>query len=349
MRPSESPSVRQLLATRPRAARGSQRLAAVVLGTLATIALVPAPAIASGPAAAAFAPLPISLMWARALAAAQGTQEPQDGSATADAAAKERHALEQLAARVRAAHGAPPEGGVKAFRATIRMDPLRQQEDQVSAVLDVKFLGPGLIRYKFESERNIERGIGMTGSWTKIGEEVEHHGGRTSGDDAQQVQQHLRLAKLYLRFLDPAAIVRGLKQPSAVREGPLKIGRALELRTRIVEGDVDAFPIWARAGASGAAHLTLYVDMATDRLVAVRAVPIGGTEPQPGQVVAIAPDKWQQRQGNELLLPSELVLYTLPKPSRDHGKEQLVPEAKIALTNLDLAPKLGKSDFDPKR
>ncbi|MBL8737795.1 MAG: hypothetical protein JNL12_15285 [Planctomycetes bacterium] len=276
---------------------------------------------------------------------------PSSAPPAADAAARPAD-LEAFAARLDAAHH--PNGAVapiEAFTGTLELHLLDASAEQRGQVdLDVRFLEwrqPGktrvrpLLRYQvLEAGKPIVRGRDRFGPWQLV------QGKPTDLDDRlprdrDECERHTNLARQLLRFLDPAAVVRGLQRPSSVRDEPLLVERSVRVECTTVEGDLAAFPLLRRADDETAVHVKVFVTKAEGRLLAVDAWPVhdGQIEPTRGERVLLL--DLHERDG--VLVPREV-----KHLFRDEaGKLRL--QTRGVLTKLSLRPVLGADDFDRTR
>lgn len=258
---------------------------------------------------------------------------------------------EALAARVDAAHhpnGAVPE--VTAFRTQLLLELLDRDESGGEVELQVQFLAwrqsdddrvRPLIRYQVdEAGTPIVRGRDRNGPWQLFQGEPQSLRKAQFADDLAACERHTNLARQLLRFLDPAAVLRSLAQPSTVREEELRLQRR-PVRCLTIEGDLAAFPLLQQAGEDAPVRLKVFVDKGTNRVLAIEASPLTDGVPVAAQLEQVQLHDLHEQDG--LLVPRSLV-HLFQKPNG-----QLAPQTRATLTALSLRPELAAPDFDRSR
>lgn len=276
---------------------------------------------------------------------------PSSTPAAADTSARPAD-LEAFAARLDTAHH--PNGAVlpiAAFTCALELHLLDASAEQRGQVdLDVRFLEwqqPGktrvrpLLRYQvLEAGKPIVRGRDRFGPWQLVQGKPTDLDDRLP-QDRDECERHTNLARQLLRFLDPAAVVRGLQRPSAVRDEPLLVERSVRIECTTVEGDLATFPLLRQTDDETAVHVKVFATKAEGRLLAVDAWPLrdGKIEPARGERVLLL--DLHERDG--VLVPREV-----KHLFRDEaGKLRL--QTRAVLTRLSLRPTLGVDDFDRTR
>src|SRR5436190_12401991 len=222
----------------------------------------------------------------------------QDPPAGGDQRAAIPKDLEQLAARVDAAHHPKgPRPPVTSFRGSLLIRS-NQEEQRGQAELDVRFLlwhrtadrVRPLIRYRVgDSAQHIERGLDRNGPWAIVDGAARDLDSKELATDRAALNSHLTLARQLLRFLDPGAVLRSLQKPEAIVTAPLRFGREPEqIDCLVAHGELPGFPVASRGGEDTAVRAAIYVEAATGIVVAVHVTPLD-QEPGPGKPVPPAP------------------------------------------------------------
>jgi len=285
-------------------------------------------------------------------AAPPADERPTATNQAPEAAASRAQDLEAFGKRLDAAHH--PNGAVapiEAFTGALELHLLDASAEQRGQVdLDVRFLEwrqPGktrvrpLLRYQvLEAGKPIVRGRDRYGPWQLVQGKPTDLDDRLA-QDRDECERHTNLARQLLRFLDPAAVVRGLERPSAVRDEPLLVERGVRVECTTIEGDLAAFPLLRQADDGTAVHVKVFATKAEGRLLAIDAWPQrdGVVEPTRGERVLLL--DLHERDG--VLVPREV-----KHLFRDEaGKLRL--QTRAVLTKLSLRPTLGVDDFDRTR
>lgn len=258
--------------------------------------------------------------------------------------------LEQLAAKVEAAHkiGAVQEA-VTAFAATILMQELaRSQEHRVDAELDVKFREwkqPDgrpwpLFRYHvLDTATKVEQGRDRIDFWGLVEGKAIDLTGKDYEKDRNDCRRYLKLAQQMVQFLDPATVLRGLKNPSTIALEELKLGRApSQLACFTVSGDLDSFPLRHAAGDNAAVRIKAYVDRDRGRLVALDVQ----SRDADGKLAATG----ERLQFGEHAAAAGRVVPHLITHYDFVGDEQPRAQLKMTITTLRLGAELRAEDFD---
>lgn len=285
-------------------------------------------------------------------AAPGDAERPAPASPTSAGTASRATDLEAFVQRLDAAHHPNgPVAPIEAFTGALELHLLDASAEQRGQVdLDVRFLEwrqPGksrvrpLLRYQvLEAGKPIVRGRDRFGPWQLVQGKPTDLDDRLS-QDRDECERHTNLARQLLRFLDPAAVVRGLQRPSSVRDEPLLIERGVRVECTTIEGDLAAFPLLRQADDETAVHVKVFATKAEGRLLAVDAWPLrdGKVEPTRGERVLLL--DLHERDG--VLVPREV-----KHLFRDEaGKLRL--QTRAVLTKLSLRPTLGVDDFDRTR
>lgn len=217
------------------------------------------------------------------------------------------------------------------------------EQDGEPANIDVRlvalFMQPDLLRYEVEEEgRGIERGVDARGAWAKTNEGRGAYplAGREFASERAEVRRHVRLARQLLRFLDPAASLRTLRDPDPVEDRELRIGRLPSRDCRYVAGTIEDFPMFTSDGDSERVRLGVWTEHGL--VAAVEATPLGEDGEPAGASELVVLDDYADYDG--LAAPSHLTVYRVGDAPR---RPELL--AKIAITDLDLAPELRAESF----
>ena len=274
----------------------------------------------------------VSSLRAQVPATEQG--EPKPGTPSAG-----RDGVRELIDNLTAAHrGGSAPAAIDAFAAQLVLIPERQGEDRLKAELEVRFQLKGmLIRYKAdEGDKLLERGRDKKGPWARIDRELINLNKKEYSDDRNRLKQDIRLARQLVQFLDPGALARSLGESAVVADGKMpKIGTPV----RTLSGTVDSFPLYATAGQQHRAHVKLYIDPESNRLIAVQATPVAKSGTPPTAAAGEFYHLLEHQTQDGLVLPTKVVLYQVVR-----GEPQV--QAKVQLWQLDLAPKLTAAQFD---
>jgi hypothetical protein len=301
-------------------------------------------AAAATPAPAAALPRPVSrfatfLCWATVAAAQQ--QQPPD--------------LEQLAARVDAAHRTDPRAEpVVSFASDLSLYNVAADADKVEVELSVKFLDwrdgerrRPMIRYKLiDNARAVEAGRDRVDYWMQMEGRVQDLGQKEMQTDREDLRRNLKLAQQMLRFLEPGTVLRGLASPSPVRAGPLRLGRTEPVECWTVSGDLPSFPLRQHAGEDARVRATVWVGKDGERagrLLALEVTPLDAEgRPQAGKGEFLS---FGEHQVVGLrLVPMRIEHFAVTAAGRREA--QMV----VTLTTLQLGTPLKPEDFDrPKQ
>jgi hypothetical protein len=224
--------------------------------------------------------------------------------------------LDALAKQLAAAHGLAADATeVKSFRAEVHLEP--RQGESLGIDVNVDFLAPRALRCRvIEKGVRAERGFDpKLGAWALSGDEVVKLQGPEHNAEADQVARELRLCQQMVRFLNPGRFLGALTDPAPVRHADLEITARLRYPScTVIEGTLASFPTYA-LGTDGRARVTLYLDPATRRLLAVQALPLGDGD-KPGDLAElILLGDYSDKPG--LWLPTKLSVYRLAGPGRE--------------------------------
>ena len=294
---------------------------------------------------------------ALAFVAVVSGQDPAPAPAAAPA-----NDLLALAARVDAAHR--PDGpvpAVTAFTATVELKVIDKNAPEGGDVdLDVAFMAwkpegrdreLPLIKYEVRGgNAPIARGRDRVGYWQTFQGEAKDLRGAEFEQDLAACKKHTNLARQLVRFLDPAAIMRSLVDPSPVRaedlsfhpgEGPGPRVRGAKTPCLVVEGRLPSFPLLQQGGDDAPVLLRVFVSKATSRLLAVEAVPIANGKPQLDRMERV--HLLELKADSGLLVPRMLEhLFATPAGA-------LQAKSRVHL-RLELRPAVRVEDFDrPKK
>ena len=279
------------------------------------------------------------------IATAQAPEAPEG-----DASGPRSPSVEELATRVAAAHRPDgPTAKVEAFRCALEMHLYDVTQDQGGqADLEVMFRNwrregstrvRTLIRYEVKGgeQRNV-LGCDRHGPWLlHQGKPVDLDGAEFV-EDLARFQENTNLARQLVRFLSPGEVLRSLQQPAPIVKKPLQLGRDLAVPCWAVRGTLDEFPMMQNAGKEAPARLEIYIDAATDRLLAVDVWPLHGKQVDLTRGERIVLHDLAKDSG--LLVPHRLDhLWRDPK-----GKLRL--HSRVQINTLELNPDLTVADFD---
>jgi len=286
---------------------------------------------------------PLAILAATAIAQTPAATLPED--------------LRDLAERVdKAHHPDGPVPPVRSFRSTVTMHVIDVGAPERGAVeLEVQYLAwkPAgrdrdvpLLKYRVRDATPIERGRDRDGYWQLFQDEAKDLRGAEFEQDLEACKKHLNLARQLVRFLDPAAILRSFAEPSAVREeelpyhpgeGPGPRARHTKTPCLVVEGSLPSFPQLQQGGDDAPARLRVFVSKATNRLLAVEAMPIVNGAPDPTNMERI--NLLDPKADGGLLVPGMLEhFFTAPD-----GKLHIKSRVHFA---LQLGAELRVEDFD---
>ena len=254
-----------------------------------------------------------------------------------------------LARQVGGAHRPDgPTAKVEAFTCQLELHLLDVSEKNGGqANLEVDFLQQAreapkkprtFIRYKVRGvDRAIRRGFDRFGPWHIQQGKPADLTAAGAQRDLESLREHTNLARQLLRFLSPEAVIGSLEAPTQVSHEELRIGRK-SAAVYGISGRLPAFPWMQRAGSDAPAHVTIYVDKSSKRLLGIDAWPVkdGVTDRSRGERILLS--DLQLRDG--LLIPRTL-RYLWRNAA---GKLRSHSTAKII--TLDLSPKLDVKHFD---
>ena len=258
--------------------------------------------------------------------ASEGRAEP--------APAAQDPAFAELVAAVRRAHGGGDREATRSSEAALRMTTLREDEDSIEIALTAQFLAPRMLRYRVdEASETLERGFDDRGPWALVGDEVVNLSDKDFAEDRAEVRKQVRLARQLLGFLDPAKLLESLRDVAGPRPESLTIGRKQHFDCSVVDGRVDAFPLFAPPDPERPeppCALRLWIEADSQRLLAVRATAIGddGAEHDgPGEFLLLR-DYATQRG---IAVPTRLTVFDGLPPKGE-------PVLSITIRSIDLAP-----------
>ena len=173
---------------------------------------------------------------------------------------------------------------------------------------------------------------------------------REMANDREHCRRNIKLARQLIQFLDPAAVLRSLAEPSAVQDEELPVAdtdraaKALgrphaRVPCRTVGGRLAGFPLRQQSGDDVPVLAKVFVSRDDHRLEALEVRPVGAD----GKPVA---------GGGEFLLFSDYQLLAgrlVPMQVRHFaidadGKRQL--QMSVDIVKLDLDAKLTAESFD---
>ncbi|HLQ36543.1 MAG TPA: hypothetical protein VK348_01990 [Planctomycetota bacterium] len=261
--------------------------------------------------------------------------------------------LQRLADRLDAVHR--PAGKaqpIESFAAALVMEEVAAEEQRFQVELKAQFLDwrepgkdrpKGLIRYTLAgTDRHVERGRDQDGFWLWNNGAVVSMPNKDFTTDYDAVQRDVRLARQLLRFLDPAAVLRSLQNPTPVREEPLKVGRYEPQPCLVVSGRLATFPLLHAAGDDHAVQLTVYVDRDRGQLAAILTLPLdpqGVPLQEQGEFIRFD----DQRAVTGVLLPHKLEYSTVDAEGKRHK------QLEVRITTITLGPALRAEDFDRQK
>ncbi len=250
-----------------------------------------------------------------------------------------------LVADVRRAHHTEAGRRPTSFAGTIGVTSIAPDADSIAVQLEIRFRLPDRIRYCVdEGGRRLERGRDANGGWVWLGAEYEPQslGKAEYEGDREELKRHIAIAAQLLRLLDPAAVVESLAGNSAdepvLDRETFELGRDQAIACRTIAGTVAGMPMYLAGGDSGRAHLKLWIDAASHRLIAVRTMPLNehGRIGPAGELVVMP--EHADRDG--VLLP---VLLHFAKVTPGEPNQPLV---QVRLRQLELDPALPDERFD---
>ncbi len=226
------------------------------------------------------------------------------------------------------------------FKAFLQITPTGKKDDRITILLRIKFLLPGMIRYlTSETGQEIQRGWDQNGPWARIGkdDDIADLRERHYRQDRDQLRRELALARLLLRFMDPATVLTELENPTPVSEDQLKIGRTKAIRAYMVTGQLATYPFYSDTGNTHPAKVGVWIDVTSKRLIAVSAYPIdkSGKQAAAGEFLLLS--KHKTRAG--IQIPSQLDVYSL-------GPQGRTPLVRMELASLELTTPLTVKDFN---
>lgn len=282
--------------------------------------------------------LPLAIAAFAAATAAQGEQIPVAGG------------LEGLAARVDAAHRPDgPTPAVTALRGTVELHYLARDAEQRGQVdLDLRYLEwtrPGgtkvvpLLRYEVkQAGAPVVRGRDRNGPWQLVKGEPRDLLAADAAQDLAEFERRQNLVRQLLRFLAPGDVLRTLQQAGQITREDLEVARASKVACVTVTGTLPAFPLMRQGGDDAPAQLKVWIDAATNRLLAVDAAPMKDGQPDVANGERVRLTDLRARDG--LLTPGEVLhLFT-----GADGKYAL--QTRAVITTLQLRPELKAEDFD---
>lgn len=262
--------------------------------------------------------------------------------------------LARLAAMVDAAHR--PDGATRAitaYRSALTIEQVAADAaERGQAELRVQFLmwratdqerPRPLIRYELtDSARPVVRGRDRLGYWMLSGGKAEDLRGRDFQQEYDAARRDLRLAQQLLELLDPGAVLRALRSPSPVGQQELKLGRTAAVPCYAVSGGLEVFPMLQTAGDERPAHVKVYVQRDTGRLLAVEIWPqddAGAPVREQGELVRLD----GHRLVDGVLLPMQLTHFRVGSD----GLRQV--QMKVTLNTIHLNPRLDAEQLDRPR
>lgn len=258
--------------------------------------------------------------------------------------------LEGLAARVDAAHR--PDGPtpvVTALRGAVELHYVARDAEQRGQVdLDLRYLEwqrPGgakvvpLMRYEVkQAGAPVVRGRDRNGPWQLVKGEPRDLLAADAAQDLAEYERRQNLVRQLLRFLAPGDVLRTLQQAGPVVREDLELGRGAKIACDTVTGALPAFPLMRQGGDDAPAQLKVWIDAATNRLLAVDAAPMKDGKPDVANGERVRLTDLRPRDG--LLVPGE-VLHLFAGAD---GKFAL--QTRAVITTLQLRPELKAEDFD---
>ncbi|GAB4137603.1 MAG: hypothetical protein Fur0037_02820 [Planctomycetota bacterium] len=258
--------------------------------------------------------------------------------------------LEKLARSVDAAHR--PDGTTRQFRgfaAALEMKQTARDKERGEATLRVRYLRwlpPGrkreipLIRYRVvDSATPIERGRDLNGYWQIVDGKPKDLETRDTTADLANVRRDLNLARQLLRFLDPGAVLRGLRDPTPVSDEEVVLGRTAPVPCTVVAGALESFPRLWEPGADTPVRLKVFIAHSTNHLFAVEIWPLdehGVPDRERGEFVKL--DDLRMQSG--VKLPMRLSLY------RSGADGRRIKQMEVSFLSVELDPPLAPADFD---
>lgn len=258
--------------------------------------------------------------------------------------------LAALLARLDAAHH--PEGPVpevRSFRAALEVhliDASAEQGGQIS--LAFQYLRwqrsersvRHLIRYEVKhSGEPIERGRDQYGMWHRTNGEAKPIT-EADTEDVAAVERHTQLARQLVSFLDPAAVLRTMTDPSPVRDEMFRRGREAAVECRTVEGTLSGFPLLRQQGDDVPVRIKVYVTAADGRLLAVLVRPLVDGKPDEARAELIRLLDYGQNNG--MLVPN------LVEHFYRTDDDKLAAQSRVVIRKLELNPPLTVDSFARK-
>ncbi len=222
------------------------------------------------------------------------------------------------------------------FSGILRIESRGRDKDSIEIELSAQYLAPRMIRYRVEEEGEIiERGWDGIGAWDRVGDDVHALGGMEYQEDRAQVARHRRLAQQLLRFIDPGAVLRSLKEPSPVRTESLPYAPRGKMRKLItVSGELASFPMHALEEEPASVRIKMMIDPEDKLLAAMQLVPLDdkGAPMSSGELVLI--EDYAEQNGR--MLPTRLTSFRIV------GIGRMLPDVTVKVFEIDLAPGLTK-------
>ncbi|MHC5062485.1 MAG: hypothetical protein ACYTG5_00765 [Planctomycetota bacterium] len=220
------------------------------------------------------------------------------------------------------------------FSGILRIETRGRDQDSIEIELSAQYMAPRMIRYRVEEEGEIiERGWDGIGAWDRVGEDVHALGGMEYQEDRAQVAKHRRLAQQLLRFIDPGAVLRSLKNQSEVRNEQLPYaprGKMREFMT--VSGELDSFPMHALDKEPASVRIKMMVDPENKLLRAMQLVPLDEDSSPMGSGEVVLIEDYAEQNGR--MLPTRLTTFRIV----DRGR--MIPDVTVKVFEIDLDPEL---------
>lgn len=238
-------------------------------------------------------------------------------------------------------------GPITAFR--LKAEVLQRQGAGTNELdIDYRYLAPDCIRFALPGRRETGRsGMGREDYWLKDGEEVVVLAGRDYAPDRRQVDEMHALARNYVALSDPSRLA--LRRLELLPAPPRDLPPNLVERARKLAWLVVASPDFALVRRDGEpAKDALYVveigaaESGLPELVVIRE------EPRParaGDVIApLLVELGNYREVSGFRIPNKLLVRAQREDRRAFVES---PSQEIYVTEVDLAPKLARADFQP--
>ncbi len=257
-------------------------------------------------------------------------------------AAKAEQEREALAKAVQLAHrGKGNLTRISTFEnANLKIRPLKKEGDSFEVKLRADFISPRWIRYSIEeSGKLMQEGWDEDGPWSRVDGDRETVSleGKDTEQERDNIKKRRRLARQILGFLDPARVIRNLKDISEIRHNlPIQVGRMKKVQCLHIEGSLDSYPLYFAQGEGQKVRLHIWIDEKKMELVAVQANAIAADKKpsKNGEFVLLARSQFH----NKVLLPTILVF------SRTQGTRQR-PEVQVDIVGIKLGGSLDKKDL----